>query len=125
MPPSSLTQTEVRGAPSARARTGGGTPASGGGPSGAGTAAGSGMGDFQVEAALLDDQAAVLDVEQPGVLGDGPRLGRGDAQLQPQRGDAGQRPVTGQDVLDDGVGTGHPATLTPSGSGPAGRGPAR
>src|SRR5580765_2338870 len=81
-PPSSLTQTGVRGAPPARARTGGGTltsgdgaatgddPACRGGPSGAGLAAGSGMGGFQAEAALLDDQAAVLDVEQPGVLGD-------------------------------------------------------
>ena len=40
-------------------------------------------GGFQVEAALLDDQAAVLDVKQPG-------------------------------VLDDGVGTGHLATVAPS-----------
>jgi Ser/Thr protein kinase RdoA (MazF antagonist) len=33
------------------------------------------------EAALLDEQAAVFHVEQSGVLGDGPGLGRGDAQL--------------------------------------------
>src|SRR5581483_12375030 len=78
MPPSSLTQTGVTWAPSARARTGGGTA----------TSAGSGMGRVQAEAALLDDQAAVLDVEQAGVLGDGPGLGRGDAQLEPQRGGA-------------------------------------
>ena len=143
-------------------------------------------GGLQAEAALLDDQAAVFHVEQPGVLGDSPGLGRGDAQLQPQRGgtrrhglagdvrrlagraehvdqahrpgDIGERPVgrlaedhlgvrvdrdnppavplhvgghrvrrlvrgpagadhgdgvvAGQDALDDGVGTGHPATLT-------------
>ena len=46
----------------------------------------SGSRGIQAEAALLDDQAAVFHVEQPGVLGDGPGLGRGDAQLQPQRG---------------------------------------
>jgi hypothetical protein len=43
----------------------------------------------QAESALLDDQAAVFHVEQPGPRSDGPGLGRGDAELQPQRGRAG------------------------------------
>jgi ankyrin repeat protein len=57
-----------------------------------GTTAGSELADLplarrgQAQAALLDRQAAVLHVEQPGRLGDLPRPRGGDAQLQPQRG---------------------------------------
>src|SRR5690348_16282588 len=54
-------------------------------------------GGLQVQAALLDDQAAVFHVEQPGVLGDGPGLGRGDAQLQPQ-GSGARRDRLASDV---------------------------
>ena len=49
----------------------------------------------EAEAALLDDQAAVLHVQQPGGHGDVPGLGRGDAQLQPQRGGAGRDRLPG------------------------------
>jgi lysine decarboxylase len=49
----------------------------------------------ETEAALLDDQAAVLHVQQPGIHGDVPGLGRGDAQLQPQRGGAGRDRLPG------------------------------
>jgi len=41
-------------------------------------------GCFQPEAAPLDDQAAILHVKQPGAVGNGTCLRRGDAQLQPQ-----------------------------------------
>src|SRR6266704_1079831 len=52
-------------------------------------------GGLQAEAALLDQQAAVFHVEQPGVLGDGPGLGRGDAQLQPQGGGSRRHRLAG------------------------------
>jgi hypothetical protein len=47
-------------------------------------------GRLETEAALLDGQAAILDVKQAGALGDfaGPR--RRDAELKPQRGRAGR-----------------------------------
>ncbi len=41
-------------------------------------------GCLQSQAPLLDDQAAIFYVEQPGFLSDGTGLLRGDAQLQPQ-----------------------------------------
>ena len=52
----------------------------------------------QAKAPLLDDQAAVLDVEHARNLGDIPRLHRGDAQLEPQGGG------TGSDGLSSDVG---------------------
>jgi hypothetical protein len=52
-------------------------------------------GRFQPEAALLDYQAAVFDVEQPRVLGDGACLGRRDAQLQPQGRGTGRDGLAG------------------------------
>ena len=42
-------------------------------------------GGVQGEAALLDYQAAVFDVEEAGVLGDGPGLSRAVAQVRAQR----------------------------------------
>jgi hypothetical protein len=38
-------------------------------------------GGVEAEAAALDRQAVIIHVEQPGRLGDGAGLGRGDAQL--------------------------------------------
>ena len=73
-----------------------------------------GRGGAQAEAALLDDQAAVLDVQQPGVLGDGPRLGRGDAELEPQRGGPGRHRLAG-DV--GGLAGGRNTSTSPTGSG--------
>src|ERR1022692_5257444 len=49
----------------------------------------------QLQAPLLDDQAAIFYVEQPGLLGDGTCLLRGDAQLQPQGGGARCYGLTG------------------------------
>src|SRR5713226_3307285 len=43
---------------------------------------------LQSQAPLLNEQAAILYVEQPGLLGDGTGLRRGNAQLQPQGGGA-------------------------------------
>ena len=48
------------------------------------------MRSVQAQPALLDDQAAVFDVEQARCLGDVAGLGGRDAELQPQRARAGR-----------------------------------
>src|ERR1022692_3941830 len=50
----------------------------------------------QPQAPLLDDQAAIFHVEQPGLLGDGACLRRGDAQLQPQGRGASRHGLAGE-----------------------------
>ena len=45
-------------------------------------------GSIESQPLPLNDQAAILDVEQPGALGNRARLRRGDAQLKPERGRA-------------------------------------